>query len=223
MRSNEGIGLVHTAVVHFDDESGQETHPLNPAARPERMVGRCVDELLLGNPVYNSSVMVRRSVLDEVGLCDTRISGNTVQDYDLWLRIAQRYEFGFVPEGVTCYRVHRGQGMWDRRAMLEAELDLLLKSRPLGDWLDTPCGQKRLAGLYDELAVAYLDHADSGAARRLFFRAFRARPSVRQLARYIASLLPHKLIDAVRNRKQRQAAVCDHQMPESNQFVSDSR
>ncbi|MEW4568947.1 glycosyltransferase [Tautonia sp. JC769] len=49
-----------------------------------------------------SSSMVRRSVLDEVGLFDETTQYSI--DYDLWLRIALKYQFDFVDEPLTLYR-----------------------------------------------------------------------------------------------------------------------
>src|SRR5262249_28581447 len=87
--ADDRVGLVHTGVSHYDDVTGTKVGPLTPNARPEELVGSCYDQLLLGNCIYNSSVMVRKSVLDRVGGLDPEIGGNTCQDYDLWLRCAQ--------------------------------------------------------------------------------------------------------------------------------------
>jgi hypothetical protein len=46
--------------------------------------------------------MVRRAVLDEVGLFDETLP--LAIDYDLWLRIAPRYRFDYVDEPLVCYR-----------------------------------------------------------------------------------------------------------------------
>lgn len=46
--------------------------------------------------VSPSSVLIHRSVLDEVGLFDEDLP--VCEDYDLWLRIARRYQVGLVDE-----------------------------------------------------------------------------------------------------------------------------
>ena len=56
----------------------------------------------LGNP---SMVMVRRSALAEVGGFEEKIRWG--QDWELWMRLLERYEAGVVPEPVTVYRWHR--------------------------------------------------------------------------------------------------------------------
>lgn len=206
MRSDERIGLVHTAVLHFDESGENSIPPVNPKFRREQMVGECFEELLLINPVCNSSVLVRRSALDDVGACDLNVPGNTVQDYDLWLRIARKHSFAFVPEPVTAYRIHANQGLWDRRTMLKAELELLLRIRERAQWLREPRPRKRLAQLYDELAVAHYDHGETTAASRYLRKACATRPTVRQLVRWALCMLPLPLVDACRSAKKRMMA-----------------
>ena len=199
MRSSDSIGLVHTAVTDFDDDGCSESGLLNPDAHPERIQGRCFEELLQGNPMYNSSVLVRRSALQKVGVCDLQIPGNTVQDYDLWLRIAKAFDFGFVSEPVTCYRMHSGQGMWNRQKMLLAELDVLLRMQDVDIWKSRSTGRYRLAKLYDEIATAYFEAADVASARKYFLKALSVGRSPRQLFRWGASLLPFPVIRAMRS------------------------
>jgi len=202
MRASDSIGLVHTAVTDFDDDGCSESGLLNPDAHPERITGRCFEELLLGNPMYNSSVMVRRSALNEVGLCDLQIPGNTVQDYDLWLRLAQVFEFAFIPAAVTCYQMHSGQGMWDRRAMLRAELEVLLRIRDRSVWQSDERGKMRLADLYDGLAVACFDQDESLESRRNFQKACALNPSPKRCLRYCVSLLPTTFVHVLQSGKQ---------------------
>jgi len=53
--------------------------------------------------VCHSSAVVRRAVLDDVGLFDERCP--VIQDYDLWLRVAKRYRFDYVDEPLVKYRI----------------------------------------------------------------------------------------------------------------------
>jgi len=46
-----------------------------------------------------SSVMIARSLFDEVGLFDERLP--VCEDYDLWLRITIRYPVGLIPEALV--------------------------------------------------------------------------------------------------------------------------
>ncbi len=199
VRADERIGLVHTEVAYYYEATGALGPPQNPRARPGEMVGACYEALLLGNPICNSSVLLRSDTIGRVGGCDVAIRGNTVQDYDLWLRIAQGgFHFGFVGTPETVFRLHAGQGHRDRRAMLQEEAKVLLRHRPREQWRASQAGRNRLTNLYDAMAVAHLDAGDAPQARRCFAEALAVRPSVRQAVRYAASRLPYAMVAAIR-------------------------
>ena len=61
-------------------------------------------ELLLNNPFVHSSVMIRKSALDEVGLYTTDRSRQPPEDYELWSRLARRFRVANLPERLTIYR-----------------------------------------------------------------------------------------------------------------------
>jgi glycosyltransferase involved in cell wall biosynthesis len=193
-RASGRVGLVHTdfGFRRGDHESLDNPHPAG------LMVGDCFELLLLGNPLCNSSVLVRKSVIDAVGPCDLRILGNTVQDYDLWLRVARVSRFDFVASPLTFFRLHEGQGHRDRRGMLSEELDVLLRLRPEHEWRARPDLRRRLALLYDSLAVAHMDAGELGPARDNFRKALATDMSARQLFRFLASRLPSRLLRSVR-------------------------
>jgi glycosyltransferase involved in cell wall biosynthesis len=63
-------------------------------------------ELLQGCHVTNSTVMLRRSVLDEVGPYQPEsVPG---EDWQMWLRIVSRYDMAYSPETAALYRTHAG-------------------------------------------------------------------------------------------------------------------
>lgn len=206
---NERLGLVHTAASFYDESRDRFMGHPDPEARPEAMVGNCYEALLLCNPLVNSSVMVRRAALQQVGSCDLQIRGNTVQDYDLWLRIAKRFQFDHVAEPLSVFRIHGAQGHCDRRAMLSEELKLLLRQFPATAWRATPQRRRRLADVSDSLATAHLEASEPHLARRFFAQAMRLEPSRRRLTRFGASCLPAAMLYPLRRawqkRKLRQA------------------
>ena len=81
------------------------------------------EALLEGCGICVSTVVVRRSVLDRVGLFDTTLTG--VQDWDLWLRIAQVAKVGRLEEVLAHYRIHAG-GMSKDWRMTRREARLVL-------------------------------------------------------------------------------------------------
>lgn len=201
--SDQRVGLVHTAVKHYDEVTGAFVEPLNPNAHPEELVGSCYDRLLSGNAICNSSVMVRRELLDAVGGFNTEICGNTVQDYDLWLRLAEESAFAYVPEELMVFRLHPGQGTWNRRQMLTQEIRLLEGRPSQPARADSSLLAARLAALWYELGIAHLDASERREARRCFARSIRTRSSGRVAMLYVASCLPQWAIDSLRKARAR--------------------
>ena len=85
---------------------------------------------ILGNP---SMVMMRRSALAEVGVFNESIRWG--QDWELWMRLVERFDAGVVPEPVTIYRWHRDNlshiRRWERLlSYWHVSLNGIRKSRP---------------------------------------------------------------------------------------------
>ena len=76
--------------------------------RASRIEGEVYTTLLLHDFIANaSSVMLRRSCLEEIGGYNTSLKqrqGQGSEDWDIYLRMAERYEFRVVPEFLVGYR-----------------------------------------------------------------------------------------------------------------------
>lgn len=201
-RRSPEVVLVHTEVSYYDTEQGRFVGPLNKKARREEVVGDCRDRLLMENWICNSSVAVRKSALDRSGGCDRAIRGNTVQDYDLWIRLAKLGDFGFVPSKETVFRLHSDQGHRERSLLLEEELKVLLRHRTEKEWLSRTEWRQRLGQVCDELATSYWEAGDLESARANFRKALKYSPSLRQLSRALASQLPSAIAESLRRRRQ---------------------
>jgi glycosyltransferase involved in cell wall biosynthesis len=64
--------------------------------------------LLRYSPIICSSVMVRKSVIDDVGILDTSPDIFTAEDYEFWLRIVRKYRIKYLDWPLVKYRVHSG-------------------------------------------------------------------------------------------------------------------
>lgn len=85
------------------DESGALLAQ-QPVANPP--TGRVADTIFVQNFVCFSSAMVRRQVFEHVGRFDPL--WDLAIDFDLWLRVAKRYSFDYVPEPLVLYRTGHG-------------------------------------------------------------------------------------------------------------------
>src|ERR1700722_19986529 len=61
-------------------------------------------DLLFNNPFVHSSVMMRKSALDQVGGYTTDPARQPPEDYELWSRIARHYRVANLAERLTIYR-----------------------------------------------------------------------------------------------------------------------
>jgi len=59
--------------------------------------------LLLQNHILQMSMMMKRTVLDNVGLFD---ENSILEDWDMWLRIAYKYKIAYLPDALCYYRRH---------------------------------------------------------------------------------------------------------------------
>lgn len=92
------VGFVYTGVYFIDDQErmvGKYDHPRSQE-------GSIVRELILGNFICNSTIIVRKSILDVVGFFDQTVF--TPADWDMWLRMAKVSKAGYIAEPLTQYR-----------------------------------------------------------------------------------------------------------------------
>jgi len=97
------IGLVYCGYSLIDERG----RPSDRTVIAPRLRGDVLAELLVaGNLISGSrsAVVVRRSLLERAGGFDESLS--FVEDWDLWLRLAELCEVDFVPEPLVAIRVH---------------------------------------------------------------------------------------------------------------------
>ncbi|MBD2771530.1 glycosyltransferase [Iningainema tapete] len=99
LESNPKIGLVYSDMFYFNEDGvlpntwGQ--------ANPTPPVQECW-LLFVRNFIPTPSVVVRRECLEQVGLFDETLA--TCEDYDLWLRIIEKWSVHFLNEPLVYYR-----------------------------------------------------------------------------------------------------------------------
>lgn len=105
-QANPELGIVYCGYVKFwDNELLGSREYLATAEQPRDMY----HAMLSGKFVLASSsiVSIRRSCFDECGTFDSALP--SFADWDMWVRIAQKYPFGNISESLTYYRHHLGE------------------------------------------------------------------------------------------------------------------
>ena len=99
----------HVAVIYSDtaqiDESGQPiSKTFLESQRPGFILpsGRVFENLIDRNFVHPLASTIRREAIIKVGGYDERLA---TEDYDMWLRLAQKYEFLYSNEIISDYRI----------------------------------------------------------------------------------------------------------------------
>ena len=131
--------------------------PLSPEA--------CQRFLPVAPPLAHPTVMLRRAAVLAVGGYRPR---STVEDYDLWLRLADRFDLANLPEALLDYRLHDGQFSSARDEKV-AVATLVVRA----------AAAERRAGRPDPLDRA---HADRATADRLGIRVADIVAQVRRAA-----------------------------------------
>ena len=100
---NPSAGAVYCGVQQIDLDSGQRIEPSNRSYP----TGNLLDQLLVKDVTApTSTYLVRKEVFAEVGLFDETLMAR--QDWDMWIRIATKYEIEAVPLPLVDLREHSG-------------------------------------------------------------------------------------------------------------------
>jgi glycosyltransferase involved in cell wall biosynthesis len=98
------VGVVYGWSLDVDEDDDRLTGGFHAA----RIRGRVLGTLLVHNFLGNASAtMIRRSALLEIGGYDATLRDRRAQgceDWDLYLKLAERWEFDIVPEFLVRYR-----------------------------------------------------------------------------------------------------------------------
>ncbi len=132
-----------------------------------------VRDFLWSTPVCPSATLVRRGVLESVGMFDERL--RTVEDRDLWLRIAARFPTVEVASPCWHYRRRPGQATSQPAKMLagfEVVLDKFFRDHP-----EHAAERARAYGyMHLDAALGFLDQGDRRRAMRSLISSLRSYP-----------------------------------------------
>jgi glycosyltransferase involved in cell wall biosynthesis len=145
--------------------------------------GEVFAKLLLNDFVANgSNTLIRRQALSEVGDFDESLSA--AEDWDMWLRLAARYEFVAVPTSQILYRVYASSMSFDVWGMEVSSLKVIEKALAQAPNSLEPLKRKSLGNRYKYLTFKALEgHPERKkglVAVRFFLHSVRNDPSLLQ-------------------------------------------
>lgn len=213
MTARPDVGLVFTDAVRFQDgtrpEQGsaflREYHGF--AALPKTGLSEpCFvlepphgyEGLVFENFIPTSSVLLRRSLLEQIGAFDETLPNG--DDFDLWLRLARSRPIGVVNRITVHYR-ERASGISGRGALLsEARITVLRRQLELGQ---TPRIQRQLhhqiALNHYALGYYHQERGELAQARGYYRQSLRASPGWFALKGLLVTLLGNRVRRVVRS------------------------
>lgn len=98
------IAVVYSDASRMNEDGVRLEKNFIESHTPEctRPSGQVFVELANRNFIPAMATLIRRQALVDVGMYDERLA---YEDYDMWLRLAARYEFVYVPAVVARYRI----------------------------------------------------------------------------------------------------------------------
>lgn len=98
-------GMVYSDFLLINEKSGKT---IKNSDNSEPHSGEVFDALMASNFIGSTSIpLMRRGVFEEAGRFDP--NQPAMQDWDLWIRIAQKYNIGYIPECLAKYYIHSGE------------------------------------------------------------------------------------------------------------------
>jgi len=96
------IGLVYAGSEIYDETTQKILRVHSPRYR-----GRVYEQLLLNNILSSASMLIKKECFDKVGVFDETLT--SCQDWDMWLRIAEHFEFDYIDEVLVRINMHTEQ------------------------------------------------------------------------------------------------------------------
>ncbi|MBN1427560.1 MAG: glycosyltransferase [Anaerolineae bacterium] len=144
--THPNVGMVYSSYIIVDGETNQSFY-----SSQSLFSGWVFRELLwkcMQGPLTTPTVMVKRSVFEQVGLFDETM--DLAEDIDLWCRISRRFEITSLPEALSRIHHHPGNISTDTppNRNLAAWLHIVEKAFREDNQLDFVYKQRLYARIY---------------------------------------------------------------------------
>ena len=136
-------------------------------------------QLICGNFIPSPTPVVRRIVFDHVGRFDESSEMRSIgEDWEMWLRIAARYEIAYVPEVLARYRVHSGSGTcrFDPLAVLSSRMMVVKRAVAFAPDIYARYHRQAQAMAYVDIGNSLVKRGNPKSAQSLYVRAIICRP-----------------------------------------------
>ncbi|MCZ7384118.1 MAG: glycosyltransferase [Candidatus Methanoperedens sp.] len=103
LESHPEFGAVYSNAIIIDEKDNRKGFLIN---RGQAKEGQVFQYLLGGNFITILTVLMRRELLESVGLFNEEPSLIAVEDYEYWMRTSFKFGFGYIGKPLALYRIH---------------------------------------------------------------------------------------------------------------------
>jgi len=168
---NPDVALVHTA-AYFTDIDGCIVSKYSHS--DSRYIGQVLNRLLVKNFICNSTVVLRKTCLQKSGLFDEDIFSPA--DWDLWIRLSEHFEVGFIDQPLTKYRASDNYILKNLEKSQEEESKVLKKYFYRHNEDAGVTRKKAFSSLYLRYAQAHLVKSDFKESKKNFIASLKIDP-----------------------------------------------
>lgn len=99
LEQDERVALVHSKLDCIDINGNQMDYDWITGVS-----GYCFEEMFKKNMIAVLTVLIRKTIIDEIGLFNEQLSGT--DDYEMWLRVTLKYPISYIDQSLAFYRFH---------------------------------------------------------------------------------------------------------------------
>ena len=99
LEQDESVALVHSRQDYIDLQGNKINFEWITGAS-----GYCFEDMFKKNRIAVLTVLIRKAIIEEVGLFNEQLSG--ADDYEMWLRVTLKHPIQYIVEPLAFYRFH---------------------------------------------------------------------------------------------------------------------
>ena len=155
-----------------------------------------------------SATLIRRSVFNKIGYLDESSEATTCDDYDMWLRIAARYDVMYSPGDLVYYRLHENNLAKNYEQNMNAHVHVLKKCL-MDQSMISKLSDNKLHMLVDgnisrtwrKFAYIFYYEEDFNKAKSLLWKSLKNEFVCKDAVFFLICCLPYSIIYVIKKIK----------------------
>ncbi len=163
--------------------------------------GYIYENLLRECFIFTPTVMMKKECIDNIGFFNEKL--RISEDHDLWLRIADKYQIGFLDEALTIRNRHESNLTSDRYLYISSGIKMMegIYDKNKGNKVRRKIIDEELGNRYFLLGYYFFDLGQYNKARSSLLKSLRHHYSFKIILYLATSCLPSFCVSAIRKFK----------------------